>query len=632
MPSDEPSGIGFGDGLLFVSDDEENVIWIFDYSDLESLGEKSLQEAEELDEVDVIDVSGILDQQGIPVGEVEDPAYDTTSGVLYAAGVATLPVPEGEPVDKAVVFRITPQPDFKNVEIDVLDVDHLLENPNDTFEGLAIDPDTGNLLLGAQRDRVIYEVDPDDLTAEPTTIDLSGPFDSGDTRLLNISGLEAFKQGGETRYLVVDRRSDCEVLDDGLLVEWTDGEVTNRQPEIDFVGSVTVEVGKVLTFAVGASDPDLGQSLTFSLVGEPDGATIDSTSGQFTWVADGPPRTIRFLIRVDDDGSPKSFAVTSVTVTVTPEGGPVTPPPGGGGGGGGSNPPGGGGGGSNPPGGGGGSKPPAQPGKPGGGGGSQQPPAKPPTESPADPGGSTGVSFIDDNGHVFEADIEWLASSGITKGCNPPKNDRFCPDDYVTRGQMAAFLVRALSYTDDGGGNKFVDDNGSVFEGDIDRLATAGVTRGCNPPKNDRFCPDERVTRGQMAAFLVRALGYTDDGGGNEFVDDNGTVFEGDIDRLATAGVTRGCNPPRNDRFCPNDYVTRGQMAAFLVRALDLTGSDAGDRFGDDDGHVFESDIELLAAAGVTRGCNPPKNDRFCPDDYVTRGQMAAFLHRALGE
>src|SRR5690606_20210250 len=169
------SGIGFGDGLLFVSDDEENVIWIFDYSDLESLGEKSLQEAEELDEVDVIDVSGILDQQGIPVGEVEDPAYDTTSGVLYAAGVATLPVPEGEPVDKAVVFRITPQPDFKNVEIDVLDVDHLLENPNDTFEGLAIDPDTGNLFLGAQKERRIYEIDPSDPAANPVNVvDVSG--------------------------------------------------------------------------------------------------------------------------------------------------------------------------------------------------------------------------------------------------------------------------------------------------------------------------------------------------------------------------------------------------------------------------------------------------------------------------
>jgi hypothetical protein len=38
-----------------------------------------------------------------------------------------------------------------------------------------------------------------------------------------------------------------------------------------------------------------------------------------------------------------------------------------------------------------------------------------------------------------------------------------------------------------------------------------------------------------------------------------------------------------------------------------------------------------LANAGVTRGCNPPDNDRFCPEEVVTRQQLAAFLRRALG-
>jgi hypothetical protein len=73
-----------------------------------------------------------------------------------------------------------------------------------------------------------------------------------------------------------------------------------------------------------------------------------------------------------------------------------------------------------------------------------------------------------------------------------------------------------------------------------------------------------------MAAFLVRGFGYTDDGGGDLFVDDDGSVFAGDIDKLGAAAVTLGCNPPVNDRFCPDDPVTRGQMAALLARALDL--------------------------------------------------------------
>jgi len=114
--------------------------------------------------------------------------------------------------------------------------------------------------------------------------------------------------------------------------------------------------------------------------------------------------------------------------------------------------------------------------------------------------------FFDMFDTIFLNDIAFLQEAGITKGCNPPKNDLFCPDDFVTRGQMAAFLVRALGYTDNGGGDLFVDDDTSIFENDIDKLGTAGVTRGCNPPKNDRFCPNDFVTRGQMAAFLNRAL------------------------------------------------------------------------------------------------------------------------------
>jgi hypothetical protein len=73
-----------------------------------------------------------------------------------------------------------------------------------------------------------------------------------------------------------------------------------------------------------------------------------------------------------------------------------------------------------------------------------------------------------------------------------------------------------------------------------------------------------------MAAFLVRAYGYTDPGPVDYFTDDEGNVFEADINRLARAGVTRGCNPPDNDQFCPYSYVQRDQMASFLGRAEGL--------------------------------------------------------------
>lgn len=170
-------------------------------------------------------------------------------------------------------------------------------------------------------------------------------------------------------------------------------------------------------------------------------------------------------------------------------------------------------------------------------------------------------------GHLFEDDIAWLADQGVTRGCNPPMNDLYCPDDPVTREQMATFLTRALDLPASTN-HLFTDIAASVHAADIDALAAVGITVGCNPPVNDEFCPTDPVTRGQMAAFLVRALGLVGDTDGSRFSDDDGSVFEVSIELLAGSAITRGCNPPVNDLFCPNQPVLRGQMAAFLYRAL----------------------------------------------------------------
>jgi hypothetical protein len=109
------------------------------------------------------------------------------------------------------------------------------------------------------------------------------------------------------------------------------------------------------------------------------------------------------------------------------------------------------------------------------------------------------------DGHLFESEVRALLASEVTLGCNPPANTRFCPDRPVTRGEMAAFLTRAMDLPDQHTTN-FTDDEQHVFEDDIERLAAAGITRGCDPPANTRFCPDRPVTRGEMAAFLTRAM------------------------------------------------------------------------------------------------------------------------------
>ncbi len=184
-----------------------------------------------------------------------------------------------------------------------------------------------------------------------------------------------------------------------------------------------------------------------------------------------------------------------------------------------------------------------------------------------EPGLPPGGSFIDDDESTQEGYIEALAAVGVTRGCNPPLNDRFCPGEFVTRAQLASFLARALDLPPAAEPDRFQDVDDSPHAMDIDSLVAAGITRGCNPPGNDRFCPERHVSRGEMAAFLVRAFGYPAPEGVDTFGDDDESIFEHDIEALFAADLTAGCDWRS---YCPNRPVSRRNLAVFLVRALDL--------------------------------------------------------------
>jgi len=180
------------------------------------------------------------------------------------------------------------------------------------------------------------------------------------------------------------------------------------------------------------------------------------------------------------------------------------------------------------------------------------------------------------------------------------------------------------------GSGRFVDDDGSVHEIDIDALAFMGITKGCNPPANTKYCPGRSVTRAEAAAFLARIHGYTDpDPSTLVFIDTAGSIHAAAIDAIAIQGITFGCNPPLNDRFCPDAPVTRAQMASLLQRSWFIGPGPSG-VFVDIADTIHAADIEAIAHAEVTFGCNPPINDRYCPDDPVTRKQIASFLRRGL--
>ena len=162
-----------------------------------------------------------------------------------------------------------------------------------------------------------------------------------------------------------------------------------------------------------------------------------------------------------------------------------------------------------------------------------------------------------------------MYAAKITDGCstNPPQ---YCPDSPTTRAQMAVFLITAIergnsfTYTST---PYFTDvPASSPYFKFIQKLKDLGITGGCSATT---FCPDDPITRAQMAVFVIvsrygkvpytyPATPYFTD------VPANSPYFPF-VQKMAQAGITAGCAP---QLFCPANPLTRGQMSVFIVTGL----------------------------------------------------------------
>lgn len=178
--------------------------------------------------------------------------------------------------------------------------------------------------------------------------------------------------------------------------------------------------------------------------------------------------------------------------------------------------------------------------------------------------------------HPFHDAVETIFRNGITAGCG---GGNFCINAGATRAQMAIFLLRGKhggTYQPPPATGIFADvpPNGIVADF-IEQIYAEGITAGCATDPL-RYCPQDPVTRAQMAIFLLRAehgSGYDPPPAAGIFDDVPLThPFVEWIEQLYEEGVTAGCSMTPL-RFCPNDPVSRGQMAVFLSRTFDLSAA-----------------------------------------------------------
>jgi len=183
-----------------------------------------------------------------------------------------------------------------------------------------------------------------------------------------------------------------------------------------------------------------------------------------------------------------------------------------------------------------------------------------------------GGSFPDVPQNAFYPFIENLFHNGVTGGC---AGGGYCPGNNVTRAQMAVFLLKSRY------GSGFIPPpaTGTVFPDVpasnpfapwIEELSRQGITGGCG---GGLYCPDNSVTRQQMAAFLLKTRN------GSTYVPPTGSGIFGDvtcpsvfcdfIEDLYNQQITGGCQASPL-LYCPVSPVLRKQMAVFLVKTFGL--------------------------------------------------------------
>ena len=182
---------------------------------------------------------------------------------------------------------------------------------------------------------------------------------------------------------------------------------------------------------------------------------------------------------------------------------------------------------------------------------------------------------------------------------------------------------------------RFRDEDGSVHQANIERIAQWQITLGCSATDPTLYCPSADITRRQMAAFLYRAVSqrWTIQAPARSELTDVGT--DAWYRTYADWVISINAFTAPEGAFNPGGVVTRADMAIMMIAAfphLEAAAEPEGlfQDAQDADPAVIRA-IEGMYQTGVTRGCSTtPLN--YCPDQPVTRAQMASFFVRALDQ
>ena len=180
--------------------------------------------------------------------------------------------------------------------------------------------------------------------------------------------------------------------------------------------------------------------------------------------------------------------------------------------------------------------------------------------------------------------VTWMLNSEVTEGTSATT---FSPDQSLTRSQFAALLWRFSGEPEAGDGSfTFVDvEPDSFYSEAVGWMVNEHITLGCVSRNVSLFCPDERLTTSQIAAFLWRFAGrkysnhavpFRDIGINDYYLEAARWMIEHQLWVDESFEASDGGEAD----FRPDEHVSRARMAAFLWRLAAARGA-------------FDADIEL---------------------------------------
>lgn len=182
-------------------------------------------------------------------------------------------------------------------------------------------------------------------------------------------------------------------------------------------------------------------------------------------------------------------------------------------------------------------------------------------------GGDAGATFTDvPEGDEFYDEVSALVRSGVTYGYG---DGTFRPARVVSRSEMVRFLFRQAdpSFVAPTTATFIDSPVGALEFRELEWAASQGIALGYDVTAGQQFVPSWGVSRGQMAAFLYRAAGASAQAPTTATFTDVpvGAPFFKEIEWAAATGITSGLQG--GTTYGPSNGVSRGQMAAFLVRS-----------------------------------------------------------------